>query len=327
MSEKNNFPKIFVCSHDQDGGIYCFEIYENGNLNQLSFIHADRPSYAIISDGMLYALLREPLPTQSGVAKYKINEDFSLSQSGDIELTHGGVAAHLCLHYGKLYCVNYLGGTTICMPDKMAVHLGRGKDSVRQLSSHPHQVQPTPDGKYILINDLGTDEIRIFDLSLNYELFKAKTPDGSGARHGIFSSDGKYYYCVGEMGSDVSVYEYGDCNLKYLKTVSVLPSGFSGSNTSSAIRMRKGRLYISNRGHDSICVLSGEGSDLHAEGFIDVMGESPREFNFAGDFLISGNENTNDITVFKMRSDGFADWCGVRLPIKKPWGITLFPQS
>ena len=323
INDKNIF---FVCSHsaDADGGIYTFELTDSGSLRQLSFVRADRPSYAAISDGFIYATLREPLPMQSGIIKYRINGDFSLTQVGDIQPTHGGVAAHLCIHSGKVYCANYLGGTTICLPDKMAVHNGKGVNPVRQLSSHPHQVLPTPDGEYMVITDLGTDSVRIFDLQLANEVFTAKVPDGSGARHGIFSQDGKYYYCVGEMGSDVSVFEYRSGKMNYIKTISVLPENFKGQSTASAIRMYGGKIYISNRGHDSICVLSADGSDIRAEGFIPAFGESPREFNFVNNHLICGNENTDDITVFKMRPDGFADYCGdqTRISIKKPWGIT-----
>ena len=326
MSKTNKNNVFFVCSHsaEADGGIYTFELAENGKPKQLSFIRADRPSYAIISDGMLYATLREPLPMQSGIVKYKINDDFSLTQIGDTEPTHGGVAAHLCVHRGKVYCANYLGGTTICLPDKMAVHNGKGINPIRQLSSHPHQVLPTPDGNFMVINDLGTDTVRIFDLQLQNEVFTAKTPDGSGARHGIFSNDGKYYYCVGEMGSNVSVFEYENGKMKYINTTSVLPGSFNGQSTASAIRMFKDKIYISNRGHDSVCVLSASGSDISVEGFIFSVGESPREFNFVNDFLVCGNENTDDITVFRMRSDGFADYCGneTKITIKKPWGIT-----
>lgn len=319
-------PVCFICSHDaEQGGIYCFRVHSDGHMEQLSYYPLDRPGYLAWEGDTLYAVQREALPSQSGVVRFHVNGDYTLTPFGDTLMTHGVVAAHVCVFNGQIYCPNYLSGTTICLPDRMMVHLGKGVDPDRQECSHPHQVLPTPDGKYILVNDLGTDEIRMFDTAFTHEIATAKTPAGSGARHGIFSPDGAYYYCVGEMGGNVSVYAYTNQRLTYLDTVSVLPETYHGYNKSSAIRIYNGRLYVSNRGHDSVCVLDMEGAKLTVKGFIPVLGESPREFNFVGDFLISGNEDTDDVTVFKMRPDGFGDDCGVRLPIKKPWGILPYP--
>lgn len=312
---------FFICSHDKDGGIYTFKLCPDGSLVKLFFTPCDRPSYIIISGDMLYATLREPLPMMSGVVKFKINSDFSLTQVGDTEYTFGGVAAHICVHRNGVYCANYLGGTTIKLPNKIVAHTGKGVNPVRQPSAHPHQVVASPDGEYIIVNDLGTDKVRIFDLDLENEVSFAKVPDGFGPRHGIFSEDGKYYYCVGEMGSNLNIFSYSDGKMSYIRTVSVIPEDFTGETTASAIRMFNGRIYVSNRGHDSVCVLEGNGEDISVKGYIDVCGQSPREINFVGDFLVCGNENTDDITIFKMKDDGSAEYIG-KEHIIKPWGIT-----
>ena len=316
---------FYVCACTKEkGGLYGYSIDENAQIHELSYYPLDRPMYMAIEKDKLYAVLREPEPTQSGVLCFRINEDYSLSPCSDIALTHGAVAAHICVHKGKVYCPNYLGGSTILLPDRMMIHLGSGVDPIRQTTSHPHQALITPDEKYLVVNDLGTDRIRIFDLELTRSVSVARTPDGSGARHGVFSEDGRYYYCVGEMGGDVSAYSYRDGVMTYRNTVSVLPKDFHGKNKAAAIRLHDGKLYISNRGHDSVCVLRAENEKLIRIGFIPVEGKSPREASFVGDFLLCGNEETNDVTVFALRADGLSDGCIARISLPNPIGINEY---
>ena len=313
---------FYVCAcTKENGGLYGYKIDDKDTVTELCHYPVGQPMYMAIEGDSLYAVLREPEPTQSGVIRFRIRDDYSLTPASELQLTHGAVAAHICVHNGQVYCPNYLGGSTILLPDRMVVHLGRGIDPNRQTTSHPHQALITPDEKYVVINDLGTDEIRLFDLALSEQVSVARTPDGSGARHGVFSPDGQYYYCVGEMGGDVSAYSYHDGKMTYLHTVSVLPDGFTGYNKSAAIRLHNGFLYISNRGHDSVCVLKAEGERVTRVGFIPTEGKSPREASIVGDLLMCGNEETNDVTVFRLREDGLSDGCIARIAIPNPIGI------
>ncbi len=317
---------FYVCSHTPGGGLYCFEILENGELNQLSFTYTDKPSYAIIHNGCVYALMREAEQMQSGIKRYDISPYFTLTTQ-ETTLTHGAVAAHLCLFKEKLYCVNYLSGTTICLPDKIIAHNGSSVHTKRQTSSHPHQIQPTPDGKYLIVNDLGTDRIEIYTPELASLKFSIDAPKGSGPRHGVFSEDGKFYYCANELNSTVSVYKYSCGKLFYVSSLSTTPEGFYGENAPSAIRVRGKYVYVSNRGHDSICVFRRTGKGLKPYGFIDSYGMSPRDFDFCGDYLVCGNEDSANIAVFKMQDDGLAELCSIKKGIDVPWCITVYRKD
>ncbi|MBR5528543.1 MAG: beta-propeller fold lactonase family protein [Clostridia bacterium] len=321
MALKTQRDIIYVCSHAENGGIYCFDVSEDGTLNQISFKYADRPAYATISDGYFYALLREAEPMQSAVNKYFINESYMLEKT-DTMLTHGSVAAHLCIHEGKIYCVNYLSGSCICFPDKnIVLHDGKGSHERRQTSPHPHQIIPTPGGKYLVVNDLGNDTVSIYTPGLEKLKSRISAPAGSGPRHGIFSPDGKFYYCVGELDSTLSLYSYSCGRLKYISSCSTVPAEYKGENTASAIRIRNGYIYVSNRGHDSVCVLKKWGNRFLNCGFIDSHGSSPREFNFCRDYMICGNEGSSTLTVFKMREDGMGEYCSCVDNIVNPWCI------
>lgn len=86
----------------------------------------------------------------------------------------------------------------------------------RQDAPHPHEALLDPTGRYILVNDLGADLVRIYLIDpagsnnlTSQTPLKAKA--GSGPRHGAFSQDlinGSYVYYLGaEISSTVTAYK------------------------------------------------------------------------------------------------------------------------
>ena len=309
---------IYVASHDPQGGILRFALSEQGRLTLLERCPMDRPAYLCAEGNMLYALLREPFMMQSGIAAFEIQPDGTLVQQGKIQPTHGTVAAHLLHWKGSLYAVNYLSGTSIRMPDRIVAHNGSSVNPTRQDSSHPHCLTPTPDGKYLCICDLGTDCIYVVTPDLA-EVSRVQAPAGSGPRHLVFSADGRFAYGSNEMGSTVSVYGYRDGVLTHLEVHSTVPEDFAGENTASAIRLSSDgkNLYVSNRGHDSVCIWGVDGEKLTAKRFVMAQGKSPREMVLAGKFLLCGNEGCGTITVLDLKTGELTD----RVEVVRPWGI------
>ena len=41
-------------------------------------------------------------------------------------------------------------------------HYGHGADPVRQSAPHPHAAVWAPDGKYVIVADLGTDDLTVY---------------------------------------------------------------------------------------------------------------------------------------------------------------------
>ena len=77
--------------------------------------------------------------------------------------TKGIVACHLAESDGSIYCVNYLSGSVIKMPDTVDTHSGHGINPKRQDAPHTHYVCESPDGKYIFVTDLGIDKIFVYN--------------------------------------------------------------------------------------------------------------------------------------------------------------------
>ena len=94
--------------------------------------------------------------------------------------------------------------------------------------------------------------------------------------------------------------------LKPIQTVSTLPKGFAGNNSTAEIRVHPtGKfVYCSNRGHDSIAVFTindktGELTLVEQE---PSGGKTPRNFCLdpSGAFLLAANQNTNNVAVFRV---------------------------
>lgn len=309
---------IYVASHDSAGGILRYQLSENGKLRLLEQYSLDRPAWLCREGDRLYALLREPFMMQSGVASFLIREDGTLEQIGQIQPVHGTVGAHILAVDGNIYSANYLSGTTIRLPGTILAHNGRSLDPRRQDCSHPHCLTLTPDGKYLCINDLGTDCIYVCTLDLK-EVSRVAVPAGSGPRHLVFSPDGKFAYGSNELSSTVSVFAYSEGTLTHLRAVSTLPQGECAENTASAIRLSPdGRtLYVSNRGHDSVCIWDVDADQLTGQRFLMANGKSPREMTLAGKFLLCGNEGSATITVFDLATGIQTD----SVPVVRPWCI------
>ncbi|WP_448889241.1 lactonase family protein, partial [Enterobacter hormaechei] len=84
----------------------------------------------------------------------------------------------------------------------------------------------SPDGKYVLSNDLGTDKIYQYKFDanaakpLNEDDFEVtEVPDGSGPRHITFHPNGKFAYVINELLGTVIAYEYNDGKLKEIQNI------------------------------------------------------------------------------------------------------------
>lgn len=306
--------KFYIASYHKEGGIYLCE-YENGCAQILSKTEANLPMYLAVSDGKMYAILRQPFShnNTSGLISYDIAKDSSLNNPSEIVSTNGIVACHLTVFDGEVYCVNYLSGSVVKIPDVEVVHTGSGPQSPRQDMPHTHYINSF-DGKYLICTDLGTDTLYVYDKNLN-EIHRAKVPTGHGARHLAYSNG--YVYCVNELESSVSTFKYSDGKLEYVTTVNALPDDFDGVSTTAAIRVSGDYVYVSNRGHDSISVLKIDNGIPRLIRTVDCGGASPRDFNIFGDLLICTNENSNNVTFFEI-GNGIPQKIDTELKIENP---------
>ena len=301
---QNQQHNVYIASCVPDGGIYQYILHDNGSLEYVRKTALDRPMYMTAKDHKMHIILRAPFDNgESGVVVYDIDDRGHLVNPGGIISTKGEVACHIAVEEGDVYCANYISGSIIKLPGTVIQHAGCGKNPKRQDKAHAHWVGFTPDKKYVCAVDLGVDTVFVYDRDLAY-VSCAKVPEGHGARHVVFSDDGKYMFCANELGSTVSAFQYHDGRLCPVDTAGTLPAAFSGESTAAAIRIYRDKIYVSNRGHDSVSEMCFRDGKLRLERTIGCGGRSPRDFNFMNDFMIVTNENSDNVTVYSCK-DGF----------------------
>ncbi|MEG9298183.1 lactonase family protein [Mangrovibacillus sp. Mu-81] len=186
-------------------------------------------------------------------------------------------------------------------------HTGSGPHE-RQEKPHMHYAGFTPDGKYVIAIDLGSDRIYTYSAE-NGELSeerKMETKPGSGPRHLTFHPNGKFAYVMTELSSEVLVLHYDEKDGRFSEQqyISTLPEDFKEVNDGSAIHISgDGQfVYAGNRGHNSIAVykVNQDSGLLTFIEWTSTEGNWPRDFVLdpTGEFLVASNQKSNTLTLF-----------------------------
>jgi 6-phosphogluconolactonase len=197
----------------------------------------------------------------------------------------------------------------------------RGPVAARQEAPHPHSVHLSPDNRFLLVNDLGSDEISVFPIEPGAHLgqpalFSNNRP-GSGPRHIAFHPNGRWVYSINEIDSTIDHFLWSTTTSRTAHTspppgllvysgqfVKTVAPGFpAGKNTAAevAISPDGNFLYASNRGEDSLVVFSiDEEGKLELVQRIGCGGKTPRQFTLSPDshWLLCGNQDSATVTVF-----------------------------
>ena len=306
---------LYIASHEKEGGVYQYRITDPKDPELICFTPMDRPMYMTVAKEKMYILLRAPFGcSESGLVFYHMDEQGVLHDPSETVSTKGEVACHLSANGADVYAVNYISGSVIKMPDRIVTHSGKGIHPERQTLPHTHFVSPSPDGRYILVTDLGTDKIYIYrkDLTL---VSTVDIPSGHGPRHLAFHEDKTHVFCVNELKSTVSLLHYKAGTLRLLDTVPVLPKIFDGESTAAAIRCVNNRVFVSNRGHDSIAILEYADDGLTLRKFVSTHGRSPRDFVVYQDLIVVANEQSDKVTLISANTGQLLGEVDVKSPI------------
>ena len=198
----------------------------------------------------------------------------------------------------------------------------RGPNATRQDIPHPHSVHLTPDNRFLLVNDLGSDAITVFPVNpgahLGQPVFFANDRPGCGPRHIAFHPNGRWVYSINEIDSTIDCLLWATTsdptNPQVLLVnrgapVKTIARGFPVANNTAAevaISIDGNFLYASNRGEDTLVVFSISPDDgaLTLVQRISCGGKTPRQFALAPEahWLVCGNEDSATVTTF--RRDG-----------------------
>ncbi|MDE2161755.1 MAG: lactonase family protein [Alphaproteobacteria bacterium] len=213
-----------------------------------------------------------------------------------------------------LYRLDPNTGLPLEPPDVMQ-DAGHGPNTDRQQGPHAHCARFSPDQRFLYTVDLGTDEVvgYPFDTAkpaLNGRFTAFHATPGSGPRHIIFHPHRPFAYLVAEIGSLVTALRrYPDGRLEQMQILSTLPPDFTAHNQAAHIAMNRAgsRLYISNRGHNSIAVFAiAPSGKLTLLQHSSTGGDWPRFFLLLEDHkrLIVANERSGTLVLFHAAADG-----------------------
>lgn len=270
----------------------------------LYVIHASRAqavAYRVESTTGLLTPLNAPLPAPGAMAAPC---HLVLDRAGRVLL-----AANY--HEGLVASLPVVSGGSLGAP-AVVRHSGRSVHPTRQEKPHVHSVTLSPDERFVIVADLGTDRVVSYPLLTEGTLgptaasFSAKP--GAGPRHAKFSRDGRYLHVVNELDNTITTLAYDAATgaLSLVGSVNTLPADFTGVSTAAEIRVHPvGRfVYASNRGHDSIAVFEEDVTSgrLHHVQTIASGGRTPRNFALSPDgrWLVCGHQDTPLVTVFEV---------------------------
>jgi 6-phosphogluconolactonase len=318
--------KFLVGTYTNDcesDGIYVYDLdLKTGNASlygQTSKV--ENPSFVSLStDGKMVYSVNES-GDNSMVSSFKFDK-----VNGSLTFVNkqkaGGVdPCHIINDDKNVLVANYSSGSisvfkkskTGCLngASQVILHSGKSKNPDRQASPHVHQLLFSPDDKYVLATDLGTDKIYIYDYNPTSEKEILSSKDsvavkrGSGPRHLTFSPKGKFVYLVQELDGGIIVFSYLDGILRKLEETQIVDDDFKGAISAAAIHFSPdgNYLYVTNRGSvNDITVFTVQTDGrLNYKASYPSGGKGPRDFVIdpTGNFLLVANQKSNEITVFK----------------------------
>ena len=305
-------------------GIYVYEFdSKTGNFSlKNNTENIFNPSYLTVSNDNKFVYSVSENDKKSSVSAFGFN-----SKSGKLDFINyqnpNGLNPCYIINDDKnVITANYSSGSisvlgknndgSIGEVKQLVQHTGKSINAKRQEAPHAHMVHFSPDKKYVLANDLGTDKVYVYQYNPNSatEVLQLKNKidvkPGSGPRHLTFSKDGKFVYLLQELDGTITSFSYADGILNKVSETTVVASDFIGDIGAADIHISPdGKfLYATNRvtANDISVFKIFKKGKLKLVQRTSTLGKGPRNFTIdpTGNFLLVGHQYTNDIVIFKI---------------------------
>jgi 6-phosphogluconolactonase len=336
-------------------GIYVYKFNEaTGNAQPIDSIASKNPSYIAISPNGKYVYAVNENDDQEGeVSAYTF--DKATGKLTFLNKQQSGGVSPCYISESKnskwLMVANYSSGTVSALPLNVDGSIGsiaeviqdegKSADTIRQEKAHAHSAIFSPDERYVLCADLGTDKEMVYKFNSESEhpLSGAKDSSvsitaGSGPRHIAFHPKKSDVYIIEELSGTVDAFHFINGKLIPFQRISSHPADFRGQKGSADIHITpNGKfLYASNRGDaNSIAIYSIDpvNGKLKIKGFQDVLGKHPRNFVIdpGGKYLLVANRDTDNIVIFTIdQQTGLLKPTGKQIEISNPVCLKLLKK-
>lgn len=317
--------KLLIGTYTNTGksqGIYSYEI----NLKKGEFIQqtvtagVSNPSFLALSSDHKYLYSVNESPDESAANAFSFDEKTGKLNKLNSELTKSSGPCYISVTDKNVFTANYGGGSltvfgresngALTPALQVIQHVGKSVNTERQNEPHVHQVIISPDKKFVVVNDLGTDKVTVYsyhpesktNVLIPFDTLSVKP--GSGPRHATFSKDGKKLFLVHEIDGTVSELGFNEGRLKLLEETSLVKND-SIINRAADIHLSSDEkfLYATNRGtaNNITCFSVGENGKLTFVQQLPTGGNGPRNFAITPDdqYVFVAHQNTDNIVIFK----------------------------
>jgi 6-phosphogluconolactonase len=312
----------------QSRGIYAFRFHSDGSLESLGCVAlAINPSFLCLDlhKLMIYAV-EETLGGSSregAILAYQVDRATgSLNPVGRVG--SGGVGPcflALAKTRGSLLVANYhsgsIGSVRLTEDGNLASHVshvtlsGAGLHPQRQAAPHAHAIVTCCEDRYAIVADLGSDSLHVFGLSPTGELSESPiatrtASPGSGPRHLVVHTNGRYLYVVNEISADISFHRIDTPNW-ISPALQVIPvAAPCGSEILDAadivIDDSGGKLYTCTRRSNNIRSFTIDPTNgfLTYESDLTAGGLSPHSLCLepGGRWMASSNHLSDNVVIF-----------------------------
>lgn len=330
----DSISRLIIGTYTKNGkseGIYLYDFNtKQGTASLQSKVRITNPSFLTINQmkGNIYAVT-ELADKKGGVSAlvYDPAQQKPLLLNSTVSGGDNPCYISKDSHHRFLFVANYSGGNFSAIRLKKdgsidslvqtIQHKGKSINTARQENAHVHSAVISPDEKFLLVQDLGTDQIAVYQLDLNNSnhpvtekpVFVFNTVPGSGPRHLCFHPFKPIAYSVQELNGTVNAYVFKNGTLRLIQEISMIDSaktdykdkkiGAADVHVSPDGRF----LYASNRGDFNQIVIYKVLADskLQFIGTQSTLGIAPRNFGMdaSGKYLLVGNQDSNEVVIFK----------------------------
>ena len=329
-------------------GIYSYDIdMKSGIFKQKSVATGvSNPSYLAITPDKKFVYSVNESSDGSAANAFSFDEKTGKLTKLNSSLTKSGGPCYISVTENHVFTANYGGGSISVFgrqPDgsltdvlQLIQHIGKSVNTERQNEPHVHQVIISPDQKYVVVNDLGTDKVTVYKYNPNskteilipYDTLSVKP--GSGPRHAIFSRDGERLYLVHEIDGTVSVLAMKNGKLSLMQeTIVDYKTGTVNRAAEIYLSADEKFLYVTNRGtaNDITCFSVAKDGTLTFKQQVSTGGDGPRNFAITpdGEYVFIAHQQTDNIVVFKRdKKTGFLSVTEKQIEVGSPVCLVFY---
>jgi 6-phosphogluconolactonase len=222
-------------------------------------------------------------------------------------------------------------------PGPLVQHSGSGPHPERQTGPHAHSTVFSPDGRYAIVADLGIDRLMLYRVNATTDALalhgEAVARPGAGPRHMAWHPSGRLLYVANELDNTVSLFGFDPDAGTLVETAqhTTLPPGAPHNQVADLqLDSNNGRLYVSNRGHNSIAVFAVDPvGQLALLAIRSCGGDWPRTIALSpgGRFLVVANQQSDELAVLPTLPGSEALGEPVSRARVKGAACVVFPQT